>query len=60
MPFDICLEVNEMMIDSGNLTEVQALIDRGVQLNRKYEGSYPLHHSIRQNLYDRTFEVLME
>lgn len=60
MPFDICLKVNEILIDLGNLTEVRALIGRGVQLNREYKGSYPLHHSIRQNLYDRTFEAFME
>lgn len=40
----------------GNVTEVQSLLDRGVQLNGEYHGndseplSYPLHISISQHV----------
>lgn len=47
----------------GNVTEVQSLIDKGVQLNYEYLGenekpsSYPLHDAIKRHLFGSTFDL---
>lgn len=48
--FGICFS-----IDSGDVNEVQTLIDKGVQIND--ENSHPLHDSIALHLVGSTFDI---
>lgn len=52
------------MLNLDNLSEVQSLIDRGVQLNYEYLGKdekpyqYPLQHAISRDRYESTLKPI--
>lgn len=53
----------KIVINLGDVSKVQSLIDRGVDLNRGYvtrynELRYPLQYSLRQTWDDSTFESI--
>lgn len=53
----------KIVINLGDASKVQSLIDRGVELNRGYitryiEHCYPLQYSIRQNWHGSTFDPI--